>query len=507
MHCLRRWWAASALILVTALVAGCGFTGAGAGENALRLAIGIPPRSGWSPASDDALLLMRLGVTETLTDVDVEGNARPNLATSWERNGAHEWRFTLQEGVRFHSGEPLTAAAAAESLNGVVQHTTPPRTLRGIVAGAEVAGPRTLVIHTAEPDPILPLRMGGANTALIAPAAQEGDGEIDLGAGVGTGPFEVARSDGASGVGLNRFDEYHGAAAELDRADVRFVEDASARVNGLRSGEFDLIDKLPVSQLDEVRSDAGLTESTVELPRTTALHMNTDDGPFADRAVRAAAARAIDRPGIVDGVLQDRGVPATHYFGPAVPWSVDEPVPDGRPDEARQRLSDAAEDSGRVPITIGTYPDRPDLPAVTTVVADELERAGFDVRIVQEPSDQIETKALAGELDALVYSRNYLVDVPDAGNYLNSDFSCTGSLNLDRFCDPSLDGLLDSLHDVSDPEERGEQFRRADQLLADQVVGVPLFHEQDQVAHRTEVNGVPADPLERDLLTEEVSVE
>lgn len=173
MHCLRRWWAASALILVTALVAGCGFTGAGAGENALRLAIGIPPRSGWSPASDDALLLMRLGVTETLTDVDVEGNARPNLATSWERNGAHEWRFTLQEGVRFHSGEPLTAAAAAESLNGVVQHTTPPRTLRGIVAGAEVAGPRTLVIHTAEPDPILPLRMGGANTALIAPAAQE----------------------------------------------------------------------------------------------------------------------------------------------------------------------------------------------------------------------------------------------------------------------------------------------------------------------------------------------
>ncbi|MGW0893096.1 ABC transporter substrate-binding protein [Saccharopolyspora sp. NPDC002578] len=488
------------LVLV---LAGCGFTGGGADAGTLRVAVTIPPRADWSPASDDALLMQRLGVTETLVDGAMDGGAEPGLAESWRRTAPTEWRFTLVEGVRFHSGEPVTARAAAESINRVVHDPAPPRALRGTVERADALDERTLAVRTSAPDPILPQRLSAANTAVLAPAAIRPDGSVDPAKGAGTGPFEVTGTDGDRSVSLRRFDGYRGGLAQVQRAEVRFVEDASARVNGLRSGEFDLIDKVPVSQLAEVRADSGLRVDAVDLPRTTALHLKTSGGPFADPRLREAAAAAIDRAGLVTGVLRGQGVAASRYFGPAVPWSEQHPPP--RPDPAAARRTVTEVTGGApVPITIGTYPDRPELPALTTVVADELGRAGFTVRIVQEPAGSIEPRILSGELDAAVYSRNQLVDVPDAAAHLTSDFSCRGGFNLDHFCAPELDSLLAELPGISAPDRRAAVFRRADDLLAERVAGVPLVHEQQRFAHRAEVSGVPADPLEREFLTEEV---
>ncbi|MFR9728833.1 ABC transporter substrate-binding protein [Saccharopolyspora sp. MS10] len=494
---------AGSLVLGLVLVlSGCGFTGGDDDAGSLRAAVTIPPRSGWSPASDDALLLQRLGVTDTLVEGGADGSVRPGLAESWTRTSPTEWRFTLAPGLRFHSGEPVTARAAADSIERVVRAPAPPRALRGAVDAAEAVDEHVLLVRTPAPDAILPQRLSAANAAVLATTAFRPDGSLDP-RGAGTGPFEVTEVRGEQGVSLRRFEGHRGGPARLERAEVRFVEDASARVNGLRSGEFDLIDKVPVAQLGELRADPGLRVDAVDLPRTTALHLNTASGPFADPRLRAAAAAAIDRAGLVAGVLRGQGVPASRYFGPAVPWSArHSPRP---PDpEAARRAVDAA--GAPVPITIGTYPDRPELPALTTVVADELARAGFQPRIVQEPAGSIEPRILSGELDAAVYSRNQLVDVPDAASHLTSDFSCGGGFNLDHFCDPAFDALLAGLPAVGDPAARAEVFRRADDLLAERIAGIPLVHEQQRFARREAVSGVPADPLEREFLTEEVAL-
>ena len=139
-------------------------------------------------------------------------------------------------------------------------------------------------------------------------------------------------------------------------------------------------------------------------------------------------------------------------------------------------------------------------------MADELGRAGFQVRIVQQPPDRIEARALSGELDAVVYSRNQLVDTPDAATHLTSDFSCRGGFNLDHFCAPEFEALLAELPRLTDPARRAEVFRRADDLLAEKVAGIPLVHEQQRFAHRAEVRGIPADPLEHEFLTREVTL-
>ncbi|MCA1185294.1 MULTISPECIES: ABC transporter substrate-binding protein [unclassified Saccharopolyspora] len=487
------------------LLGGCGFTGGGADEDALEVAMTIPPRAAWSPASDDALLLQRLGVTETLVHAGADGGARPGLAESWQRTAPTEWRFTLAAGLRFQSGERVPAQAAADSIERVVHAPAPPRALNGTVERATALDERTLAVRTTGPDPILPQRLGAANAAVLAPAALRPDGSVDPAKGVGTGPFEITAVDGDRSAQLRRYDGHRGGPAKLARVEVRFVPDASARVNGLRSGEFDLIDKVPVAQLGEIRADPALRADAVDLPRTTALHLNTAGGPFADPRLRAAARAAIDRAGLVSGVLQGQGVAASRYFGPAVPWSSQHPPPAPDPAAARRAVTEVG-GGAPIPITIGTYPDRPELPALTTVVADELGRAGFAVRIVQEPAGSIEPRILSGELDAAVYSRNQLVDVPDAAAHLASDFSCRGGFGLDHFCAPELDALLAELPAISDPARRAEVFRRADDLLADRIAGIPLVHEQQRFAYRDAVRGVPADPLEREFLTKEVEL-
>lgn len=487
-----------------AMLSGCGFSGAETGDEPLRVAMAMGPQGGWDPASDDALILSRLGVTETLVDVDRDGAVHPDLAESWSRDSSAEWRFTLAPGVRFQSGEPVTARAAADSLRRVTSSPAPPRALRGAISEVSAEGERTVRVRTERPDPILPQRLATANAAVLAPGAVGEDGTIDPAAGVGTGPFEVTRVRGVQSVDLRRNDDYRREPAQLDAARVRFVDDASARVNGLRSGEFDLIDKVPVAQLEPLRSAEDVRIDSLELPRTTALHVNTASGPFADERVRRAAELAVDRAALVDGVLQGESIPAARYFGPGVPWGSREEPPPGDPRAAQRELT-AATGQQRIPISIATYPERPELPALTTALADQLGRAGFDVRIVQEPSDRVEPKIFGGEVDAAVYSRNYLVDVPDAAGYLASDFSCAGGFNLDHWCDPRLDALIGGLSSVDDREQRAEQFRRASDLLDEEVVGVPLAHDQDRIARSTAVTGVPADPLEREFLTEEVS--
>lgn len=487
-----------------ALLSGCGFSGAEPGDDPLQAAMAMGPQGGWKPASDDALILSRLGVTETLVDVDQDGAVHPDLAESWERESPVEWQFTLAPDVRFQSGEPVTARAAADSLWRATSSPAPPRALRDAISEITTPDERTVRVRTEQPDPILPQRLATANAAVLAPGAVGEDGTVDPAAGVGTGPFEVTRVNGVQSVDLRRNDDYRREPAHVDAAQVRFVDDASARVNGLRSGEFDLIDKVPVAQLEPLRSADDVEINTLELPRTTALHMNTESGPFADRRVREAAERAVDRATLVDGVSQGESIPAARYFGPGVPWGSQEDPPAGDPEAAQRELAEAT-GRQRIPISIATYPERPELPALTTALADQLGRAGFDVRIVQEPSDQVEPKIFGGDVDAAVYSRNYLVDVPDAASYLASDFSCAGGFNLDHWCDPRLDALISGLNSVDGREQRAAQFRRASDLLDEEVVGVPLMHDQDRIAHSTAVSGVSTDPLEREFLTEEVS--
>jgi peptide/nickel transport system substrate-binding protein len=503
-----RTLAGACLATGLALVTACGGGGQAAGsvlpDGELRMALQFSPRSGYAMDTDDAFLLHQFGATETLVGAGSDGLPQPALATSWSQVEPATWRFELRPGVTFQDGTALDSAAVVTALTWVTGVAAPPRAVKGLGLTAVADGPTAVRITTTKPDPILPLRMSSVNTAILAPAAYRADGPPEI-LGTGTGPMRITAADGVREAVLERNDAYWGARAGVRKVTATYVSDPSARALALRAGDVDIAQGLPESSLLEFSAQSGYTNSTVAAPRTVSLLMNQSAQPFADIRVRQAVAKALDRTALAEQALAGAALPASELFGPAVAWgSQDAPAP---PDVAAAKalLSQAGHGPDNpLSVRLQTYPNRPELPTLATAVQGMLREIGIDAQIrIGEYATQ-EPDLLAGDYDMFLLSRNYLTDVPDTGSTLSSDYSCTGSYNINKYCSPEFDALLAPLGTTADPAARQEVFRKASARLTADVAGIPLVHSQENGVARN-VSGYTVDPLAKALVTPELA--
>ncbi|MDI2028864.1 ABC transporter substrate-binding protein [Saccharopolyspora sp. TS4A08] len=480
-----------ALLAGALVLSGCFAAAPGGGaENRLGVALSFQPVANLSPYSDDALLLTKLGTTETLTVLDADGMPRPGLAESWEQTDPRTLRLNLRPGVTFHDGTPLTAENAAASINHVTTATTPPRAIKGVQLTARAAGERTLEITTAEPDPILPQRLTAPQLAILAPSAYA-DPAAPNPVRAGTGPYALDSVQGTSGATLSANPGYWGGPPKTAGIDARFIADGASRANALRAGEVDVVDTVPVSQLPTVSGNEVLD---VPLPRLVGAHLNTRSAVFADPATRAAARQAIDPVAIAQGVYAGQADPARGLFGPASPWAGEAPRPATAPGAARGT------------IRIATYDERPELPEIASVVAENLRAAGFQVSdVVAQEYSTIESDLLSGSYDVVIGARNYSVDTGDPISYLSSDWTCDGAYNLSRLCDPAIDAAVDAARSAPIEERERAAVRIAEQVIGTDAV-VPIAHERTRIGVAPGVRGVAQDGFDHRLITAETAL-
>ncbi|MFE0849986.1 ABC transporter substrate-binding protein [Streptomyces rochei] len=478
-----------AALAASALLTGCfattEATGTDVGER-VRVAMMQPPRSGLSPLSDDAFKLSRWSTAETLVKLDADGDARPALATEWKQSG-RSWTFTLRESVTFHDGTELTAEAVVRSLTRAAGASPKPRILDGVELTVEAVDAATVTVTTAEEDPLVPQRLSSPQLSILAAKAYRGKTVNPVGAG--TGPFELTRVNGTSSAALDRYDDYWGGTAKAPGIDVTFVPDGTARAAALRSGEADIVEAVPVSQAALLDEDL-ITE--VPMPRTNTLYLNTEKGAFEDPALRAAAREAIDAESIVKGVYEGRADVAEGLLGPALPWAsgLREPV----------RRAKAGDPDGRT-ITIGTFTDRAELPEVAAALQQQLQKAGFRVKLEVREYANIESDALAGAFDAFILSRATVLDSGDPAAYLYSDFASDGSFNISQLADPAVDKALHKAGATPTGDARRQAVIDAEAAVLATDAAVPMLHERVIQGDAADVVGAAHDPRERELVT------
>jgi peptide/nickel transport system substrate-binding protein len=302
--------------------------------------------------------------------------------------------------------------------------------------------------------------------------------------------------------------DYWGGAAALEEVEARFVEDPTVRAGMVRSGELDLVELVPAPQVPVLEEAGEIEVVRQDVPRTTSLYMNHEEGPTAERAVREAISLAIDREALAGQVMEGVGEPAAGVFGPGVPWAREEPaVPGQDVERARELLSEAGYEEGELQLSLWTYPDRAELPDLAAAIQGMLAEAGVAVEIKVSEYTALEPEVLEGNYDLFILSRGYLVENTDPASFLESDYSCGGSYNLNLYCSEEFDAILERLRNVSEPEERYELFREAEARLEEDVAGVPLVYGQEVSAHRDFVVGYRAHPLNQYLLNPELSLE
>lgn len=494
MRSSRRRLAAG--LLLVPLVSGCfAATGSSSSDSdsgqsgRLRIALAFPPTQNYSPYGLDAYSLSKLGVAEGLTRLDTSGTAVPALAESWtsEPDGRN-WVFTLRK-AKFQDGTDLTPAAAAAALTSASQVKPLPPALAGVTLTTEPVGANQVRITTGAPDPVLPQRLSNPTLSVFSPKAYEKKDSVSP-TGTGTGPFTITQTAGATGATLERFDGYWGGRAEAPGIDVKFIADGTARANALRSGEADIAEAIPVSQAGSLDKSAVNETSTARL---VSLHLNATAGPFTDPALRAAARAAIDSSVLAKDVFEGRADPGQGLFGPALSWAAGKRVaPAGQAQPATVKGTS---------ITLATYDNRPELPETAQVLQQQLQRAGFTVKLEVRESSRLLGDALAGKFDAVLGSRNMMLDTGDPVSVLASDFTCAGSYNLSRLCDKAVDEAVGKAQAVADPGQRQSAAMAAEAAVLGTDAVVPLVHQKTIVGVGPSARNVVFDPYERLLVS------
>ncbi|WP_221350635.1 ABC transporter substrate-binding protein [Streptomyces beigongshangae] len=487
----RRRFAAG--LLLAPLLTGCFASGGGDTSSdgpegsRLRVALAFPPAENFSPYGADATLLSRLGVTEGLTRLDANGAAAPALADSWSRENDRSWLFTLRDAT-FQDGTEVTPKAVAAALTRAAGAEPVTAALSGVELTAEPADGNRVRVTTAGPDPVLPLRLSSPGLVILSAKAYAKKDSVSP-VGTATGPFELTEVTGTTAATLDRFDDYWGGRAQAAGVDARFIADGTARTNALRTGETDIAEAVPVSQAASLDRAARRETATT---RTTSLLLNTRSGAFKDARTRAAARAALDTSALAEDVYEGHADPGAGIYGPALTWAAGKRVkPAGRA---------PAGAAGGKTLTVATYDNRPELPEVAQVLKQQLEKAGFGVKLEVREYSRLESDALGGKFDAFVSARNTMLDTGDPVSVLASDYTCEGSYNLALLCDEKVDRAVSGAESVTDTAKRQDAAMRAEAAVLGTDAVVPLVHQRIITGVGARVSGVLLDPYERSLV-------
>ncbi|GAB79393.1 peptide/nickel transport system substrate-binding protein [Austwickia chelonae] len=481
----------AAATALTLTVSGCmvqGGTNAD-GNSRLRVALNFTPRADLSPYTDDAVSLTRLGIIEPLITFDKDGTPQPGLAEKFTMEDASTATFTLRKGLTFHDGSKVDAKAAAASLNHALTATPAPATVSGRALTITAEGEDTVKVVSETPDPILMQRFGNPDMSILAAKAYEKNPSKPDTLGAGTGPFVLKEVTGNTAVKADANPSYWGGKPRLTGLDVKFISKADSRVAGLRAGELDVIQNVPIAQVGNIKDQV---VDTRPVPRTTGISLNTRSGPLADPAMRAAFAKAIDGKAVATSVFEGQAHPAVGYFRGDTVWTKDRPAPQ----------FPAPADPKGTSLTLATYDDRPELPEALTLVADQLRKAGFTVDTpVVKAYNVLEPEIMAGKYDAVIGSRMYMSKANDPISVLQSDFGCKGSYNLSFHCNETLDKELTEAAGITDVTQRRTRAAAIESTVLGAGAYVPLVHEVVRIGRTKKVDGLNADPLEWTWIT------
>ncbi|MEM0906854.1 MAG: ABC transporter substrate-binding protein [Pseudomonadota bacterium] len=309
------------LLVSTALVSGL-VTGAAAQELRIAVSTHIPNMDPQDQTGNNGAPML-YNVYDTLVERDSYGTPltfKPGLATAWTQIEPTVWEFNLRENVKMHDGTTMDADDVAFTLNRMIVDKDPelaPSLGRWFYnfEKVEVVDPLTVRIHTFREDPLFLTMVSARSAGIVSKEHYDALGFEEAALNpVGTGPYKVADFVSRERAVLERFDDYWGEPAPLERATFEHVQEVASRVTGLVNGEFDIVTNIPPDQEDAMQGD-GLVTKGVTWPMFHVWIISQGNEPTNDARVRKALRLCTDRQAMVDGLWGGKAhIPTSHQF-------------------------------------------------------------------------------------------------------------------------------------------------------------------------------------------------
>jgi oligopeptide transport system substrate-binding protein len=517
------WRAARLLACMLGLSLGPGLAHTGAQERQSVVEGGVYRRPlGHDPTTLDPARIRDiygLAVGQQLFDglvqFDQTLSITPALAQFWiaSRDGL-TWTFTLRKGVKFHHGREVVSDDVVYSFTRLLDPQLRSggadlfMTIRGAVEFREgrakqVTGLTALDRYTVRVNltessvPFVSILAVG-QAKIVPRELVDQQGEEFGSQPVGTGPFRFVRWERGKEIVLAANPDYFDGPPKLSRLVYRiFAGERLERVFAeFQSGG---LEDTPIPNKDYRQIIDNRAYQYARRPMFNLRHygINTRIKPLDDRRVRQALVYAIDREAIVSEVWLGRyalakGIlpPGTLGFNPKLKGYPYDPA------KARELLAQAG------------YPGGKGLPAVTiwsSVRSDEIlrehERIRKDLDAVgitaefQYNADWPSFSKAMAERKLPIFLRAWFADVPHPDNFLTKLFHSASPWNYAGYANPGVDVLFDRARAEPDMARRVEIYRQAEELVMDDAVVIPVWHQTYERLFQSYVKGVEVSGL------------
>ncbi|AIQ48381.1 hypothetical protein R70723_22525 [Paenibacillus sp. FSL R7-0273] len=460
------------------------------------------------------------GLFEGLVRLNEKGQAVPGIAKSWKiTGGGKTYTFALRTSAKWSNGQPVEAAdfeyawkraLSPQSYNSLAfkmymiagaQDYHNGKQKDASKVGIKALNDHTLQVTLAAPDYTF-LQMLAENIYLpVNPAAVKANTSWagSSKAFVTNGPFRLAAWD-ANRIVLVQNTGYY-AAKEIHFSEVHFLKPAEGQLSNTDAyldGGLDWIGSGENTRIDYYDQIAAYTNNEIYTYPYAGLYyyqFNVNEAPFNNVKIRKALAMAVDRKGL------PYGTPAYGDVAPAIHGANEtfrSEIKDTRYFKediklAKRLLQEGLQEEGLS-----------SLPEFSIIVNAEQNHDWIASLIVSGWKESLGIKATVevqnwNELLDNRYSQNYTVaragwraDYNDPAAFLEY-FTSWSADNDSGWSSKLYDSYILQARQKQDPAERMRLYTRAEKLLIDEMVILPLYYYVADVLKQPNVHGVYVD--------------
>ena len=381
---LARWLAVSVLTLSGPLAASV----ATAQPSQMTWAVHVTLAARWlDPAEHEGAItpfIFFYAIHDALVKPMPAGLTTPSLAESWSVSpDGLVYEFLLRPGVRFHNGEPVTAADVKFSFERY--RGAAAKLLKDKVKDIQIVDARRVRFQLKEPWPDFLTFYGTSATSagwIVPKKYLEAVGDDGFKkAPVGAGPYRVVSFTPGIELVLEAFDGYWRKTPSVKRVVLRSLPDETTRAAALKKGEVDVAYFLNGPVAEDIKRTPDLRLIGARTNGVFMLDFRDQwdpRSPWNDRRVRLAASLAIDRRALNEAEL----LGFAGLTGNIVPRSMEfalpiEPHPYD-PKRARQLLAEAGHPRG---FDAGDFTIHPPYSSVGEAIGSYLAAVGIRTKI------------------------------------------------------------------------------------------------------------------------------
>jgi peptide/nickel transport system substrate-binding protein len=439
------------------------------------------------------------GLCDKLFDLDEKLNVVPQLATSYKWSADNKsLEIKLREGVTFHDGEKLDAAAVKYNLE---RHKNMKGSNRrgelAVMSSVDAVDASTVRINLSAPFAPLLATLTDRSGMMVSPKAAEAAGDKFGAKPVCSGPFRFVERIAQDRITLERFPNYwNKGQIHFERIVYQPIPDATVRLANLRSGQLDFIERLAPSDAPQLRSDNRFRIAKIVELGYQGITINVGKSDLAqknplgkDARVREAFELAIDREALVKVAMEGEAQAGNQWVAPSNSfYARSVPLPKRNVERAKQLLKEAGVPNPS--FTLMT-PTASDTQRMAQVIQAMVKEAGFDVKIQSTEFATALNLSDKGQFEAFLLAWSGRAD-PD-GN-LHVFLACKGPLNNAGWCKPEADEAIEKARVTLDPAQRAKYYETVAQHVARDRPIVYLFHRNWLWAHNAKLTGLRTVP-------------